>query len=101
MKPTETLTIAEIMALDTLITVAQQRGRGLRDRLVSTEEQAQAQNDAHVAMWEARHGGLEISDRDRETLRKIRELAATLEVSPTLEQLLELRAEAVRAQRQG
>lgn len=101
MKTRQTLSIAEIMTLDTLITVAQQRGRGLHDRVVKTEEQAQAQADLHQAMWDARHGGIEISEHDRVTIRKMRELAATLEMSPSLETLLAIRAEAVRGQHQG
>jgi hypothetical protein len=47
-------------------------------------------------MWETRHGGIDVSAHDRELLARIRELAAQLEVAPTLGQLVQLRAEAVR-----
>jgi hypothetical protein len=95
MKDRVGLTVAELASLDLLITVAQQRGKDLDDQIDNTQEQAEAQADAHEAMWEARHGGLELSDRDRETLGRIRELAATLEIAPTLRQLVELRGAAL------
>ena len=87
---------AELASLDLLITVAQQRGRGLGDPVTKDEEQAQAHMDLAVAMYDARHGGLEFSDRDREIIRQIGELAASLELAPTLGQLIEMRGEAVR-----
>ena len=92
------LAAAELASLDLLITVAQLRGRGLDDRVTKNEEQAQAQMDHAVAMYDARHGGLEFSQRDREILRQIGELASELEVAPTLGQLIEMRGEAVRSQ---
>ena len=88
---------AELAQLDALITAAQARGAGPDDVLNKTEEQAQAQFDLHEAMWEERHGGIEVSPRDRELLAQMRELAGQLDVAPTLGQLIALRAEAVHA----
>jgi hypothetical protein len=99
MKKDSSLTITELMSLDMLITVAQKRGRSLDDRLSSTEEQAEGMAEVHEAMWEARHGGLELSDHDREIFAKIRELASNLEIAPTLGELIELRGQALRGER--
>jgi hypothetical protein len=99
MKQDSSLTITELMSLDMLITVAQKRGRSLDDRLSSTEEQAEAMAEVHEAMWEARHGGLELSDHDREIFTKIRELASNLEIAPTLGELIELRGQALQGKR--
>jgi hypothetical protein len=92
------LTLAELLSLDALISVAQQRGRSFDDRLDNTEEIAEAQMAMHEAMWEARHGGLEVSQRDREILSQIRDLAMQLEMAPSLGQLIEIRGEALRQQ---
>lgn len=92
------LSPAQLASLDLLITIAQQRGRGLDDLVVSMEEETEGVGAAHEAMWEARHGGFEISEHDRQILGQIRELAAGLEMAPTLGQLIELRAQAVRRQ---
>ena len=100
-KKSTRLTAAELASLDALITLAQQKGRKLTDRLDHTEEQAEAQAELHEAMWEARHGGFEFGQRDREILRKIRSLASELEVAPTLKQLVELRGAALREQARG
>lgn len=98
MKRDASLSAVELASLDLFITVAQSRGLGMDDRLDNTQEQAEAQADRVEAMWEARHGGLTFSDHDREVLGQIRELASTIENSPTLGQLIELRAEALRGQ---
>jgi hypothetical protein len=91
------LTPVELASLDLMITAAQVKGVRLDDVLSDDdEEQAQAQADRVMAMWDARHGGIEFSDHDREVLTQIRELAATLETKVTLGQLVELRAEAMR-----
>jgi uncharacterized cupin superfamily protein len=87
----------ELAHLDALITAAQARGLGPDDRVTKTQDQADAQMDIHEAMWEARHGGLELSEQDREVVAQIRQLAGRLEIAPTLGQLIELRAEAVRS----
>jgi hypothetical protein len=95
------LSFAELRSLDALIAVAQQRGRSLDDHLDHTEEQAEAQAAVHEAMWEerhaveGRHGGLELSARDRELVARIRDLAMQLQFAPTLRQLIDLRALAV------
>jgi hypothetical protein len=94
MNQDSSFTMVELMSLDMLITVAQKRGRSLDDRLSSTEEQAEAMAEVHEAMWEARHGGLELSDKDREIFAQIRELANSLEIAPTLGELVELRGQA-------
>lgn len=99
MKDRVGLTAAELACLDVLVTVAQQRGKGLDDRADNTLEQAEAHAAAAEAMWDARHGGFQISDRDRETLGRMRELASSLELAPTLRQLVELRGEALRGSR--
>jgi len=90
------LTVAELASLDALITVAQLRGRQFTDRLDHTEEQAEAQAAVHEAMWETRHGGLDLSEHDREIITKIQQLASQLEIAPTLGQLLELRGDMAR-----
>jgi hypothetical protein len=90
------LSHVELLSLDLLIAVAQQRGRSFDEAVRNTEEQAQAQADAAQARWEARHGGLSIVERDKEVVAQIRRLAATLESAPTLGQLIEMRAEALR-----
>ncbi len=95
MKRNVSLSAAELASLDLLITVAQQRGRGLDEVIVKHEEQAQAMADVHVAMWEARHGGLEMSGHDLAVIAQIRELASTIEFAPTLGQLLDLRGQFV------
>ncbi len=96
MKQDTSLTLAELLSLDALISVAQQRGRSLNDRLSSTEEQAEAMAEVHEAMWEARHGGLELSAKDKVIITQIHDLAKKLEISPTLGQLIELRGEALK-----
>jgi hypothetical protein len=95
------LNALELASLDLLISIAQARGRGFDDRLESVTEQTEALVEVHEAMWEARHGGLELSERDRETIVRIGELAASLEIAPTLGQLIEMRGEALRLQVQG
>jgi hypothetical protein len=90
------LSYTQLLSLDSLIAHAQQRGLSFDDRLDNTEEQAHAQAELHEAMWEARHGGIVITERDREILSQIRELASQLELAPTLGQLIEMRAEALR-----
>ena len=87
---------SELAHLDAMITAAQARGFGMDDRLRNTECLADAQENMHEAMHEARQGGLELSERDREILGQVRELAGQLDIAPTLGQLIELRAEAVR-----
>ena len=82
---------AELASLDLLITVAQQRGRQLDEVVKRTEEHADAMVDVHEAMWEARHGGLVITEHDREILGRMRELASELELTPTLSQRVEMR----------
>jgi hypothetical protein len=89
------LTPRELASLDLMITAAQQRGVAMDD-IASDDDEAEAQADRVEGMWEARHGGLEFSDHDREVLSQIRELASSLETRATLGQLIELRAEAVR-----
>lgn len=96
MKQDTSLTLAELLSLDALITVAQQRGLSLNDRLSNTQEQAEAMAEVHAAMWEARHGGLELSAKDRQIITQIHDLAKQLEVAPTLGQLIELRGEALK-----
>jgi hypothetical protein len=96
MKGESRLTVAELLSLDAIIAAAQQRGLSFADRLDNTQEQAEAQAERVEAMWEARHGGLTFSARDREILSRIRDLTRELEFSPTLGQLIELRAELVR-----
>ncbi|GAA3673049.1 hypothetical protein GCM10023081_09260 [Arthrobacter ginkgonis] len=92
------LNSAQLASIDLLIAIAQQNGLSLEDRLEKTQEQAEAQADRVEAMWEARHGGLEITEHDLQVIGKIRELAATLESSVTLKQLIELRDEALKSQ---
>lgn len=89
------LTPRELASLDLMITAAQQRGVAL-DGIASDDDEAEAHADKAEAMWEARHGGIEFSDHDREVLAQIRDLARSLETQVTLGQLIELRAEAVR-----
>jgi len=96
MRDDVTLSPVELASLDLLITVAQSRGLSLEDRVTNTQEQAEAQAEHAEAMWEARHGSLDYVETDRETLRRVRELSVGLETAPTLGQLLELRAQAVR-----
>jgi hypothetical protein len=96
MKENTGLSLAELLLLDALISVAQKRGRSLNDRLRSAEEQAESMAEVHMEMWEARNGGLELSARDRRIIAQIRELAGRLEIAPTLGQLIELRGEALR-----
>lgn len=98
MKRKNSLTLTELLSLDALIAIAQQRGLSLNDRLSSTEEQGEAMAEVHAAMAEARHGGLELSAKDREIVSQIRSLAKNLEIAPTLSQLIELRGEALRQQ---
>lgn len=86
---------AQIASLDAVITAAQQKGRGFDDRLVKHEEQGEQMAEVHMAMWEARHGGLEMSDHDRIVLSKVKDLMSTLEMEPTLGQLLTMRGQAV------
>ena len=95
MKQNAGLSHVELLSLDLLIAVAQERGRSFDDAVDNTEEQAQAQADRVQAQWEARHGGITFSDRDREVISKIRELASTLESAPTLGELIELRGKAL------
>ena len=89
------LTPKELASLDLMITAAQQRGVAMQD-IASDDDEAEAHADRVEAMWEARHGSLEFSDRDREVLAQIRDLSSSLESQVTLGQLIELRAEAVR-----
>lgn len=98
MKKEAGLSYSELINLDSLIAVAQERGLSLGDAVKSTEEQAEAMAEIHEAMWEARHGGLQISARDREIISKIRDLASQLELAPTLGQLIQLRGEALKGQ---
>lgn len=88
----------QLASLDLMITSAQSRGLSFDDVLEDDNEQAEAQAERVEAMWEARHGGLEISDHDREVLARIRELASTLESGVTLGQLVEMRGQALRRQ---
>lgn len=94
MKKETSLTFSESLSLDALIALAQERGLSISDRVTNTQEEAEAQAEVHEAMWEARHGGLELSDHDRTIISRIRELASQLEIAPTLGQLIELRGEA-------
>ena len=98
MKYDDSLTLTELLSLDVLISVAQQRGRSLNDRLSNTEEQAEAMAEIHEAMWAARHGGLELSAGDREIIGRMSELAQNLSIAPTLGQLIELRGQALKSQ---
>jgi hypothetical protein len=93
---TRTLTASQLASLDALITRAQENGRSLTDTLSTTEQVDMA--EIHQAMWNHRHGGIEINDEDIEILGKIRDLAAKLKIAPTLQQLVEMRGEAVRKQ---
>ena len=101
MKDEMKLSFSELLSLDALIAVAQERGLKLTDRVKNDQDQAEAAGELHAAMWEARHGGLELSGHDREILAKIRDLASQLEIAPTLGQLIELRGEAIRQQGGG
>lgn len=96
MRGNSSLSYAQLLSLDSLISAAQARGLGFNDRFDNTQEQAEAQFEIHEAMWEARHGAFQFSDHDREILGQIRELTSQLELSPTLGQLIELRGEAMR-----
>lgn len=57
------LNAAQLVSMDLLIAIAQQNGMSLEDRLDKTQEQAEAQADRVEAMWEARHGGWEVTER--------------------------------------
>lgn len=101
MKDEIRLSFAEFLTLDAMIAVAQERGLSFTDRLDNTQEQAEAQADRVEGMWETRHGGLVFSDHDREIFAQMNELASQLEFAPTLGELVELRAEALRMQFKG
>ena len=90
MKYDASLTLTELLSLDVLITVAQQRGRSLADRVSNAEEYAESFAEVH--------GGLELSPGDREIIGRMRELAQNLSFAPTLGQLIELRGQALKGQ---
>lgn len=96
MKGKSGLSHVELLALDLLIAVAQERGRSLTDRVSNAEEQAEAQAEAAEARWEARHGGMLISEHDKEIVAQMKDLARKMESAPTLNQLIEMRGEALR-----
>jgi len=83
------LTGAELASLDAIITIAQARGQGIADRV-------QYVTDACLAT--VHDGFFPLNPHDQEIIRKIRDLAATLEIAPTLGELIEMRGEALRAQ---
>ena len=90
MKYDASLTLTELLSLDVLITVAQQRGRSPGDRVSNTEEIAEAFAEVH--------GGLQLIASDQEIIAKMRELAQNLTIAPTLGELIELRGQALRSQ---
>jgi hypothetical protein len=96
MKPESSLSISQLLSLDTIITIAQERGLGLDDKIKTTNEQAEAVAEIHEAMWEARHGAFWITDHDQEILGRIKELASQLESETTLGALITMRGEALR-----
>ncbi|MDQ3706525.1 MAG: hypothetical protein M3437_15170 [Chloroflexota bacterium] len=83
------LSHAELLSLDVLITVAQQRGRSLEDRLQRTEEVTESLAEMTIS-------GPRLSESDLKIIRQIRELASRLEIAPTLDELVKLRGESLR-----
>ena len=91
MKPVDRrLTVGELHLLDGLISVLQEGGVRLDDKITSREDAccgaitATAQDDGNRFRF---------SVRDREILVRIRELESQLESVPTLGQLVEIRGE--------
>jgi hypothetical protein len=86
---------AELATLDSLITIAQQQGQGFDD--VFADDDLDDVSGAAETV-EARHDGIFrlLDEQNHLIVDRIRELSQELGAAPTLRQLLELRARAVR-----
>jgi hypothetical protein len=88
----KSLTLDQLTLIDTLITRAQGSGFKVDDLFKTsiTEAQAEATPDAH-------HPLFDFSVHDRRILQQMKELAGQLEHTTSVSQLMELRAQAVKA----
>ncbi|MGV9711612.1 hypothetical protein ACWDTI_13220 [Gordonia sp. NPDC003424] len=94
-KKRSALTTRELAALDLSITVMQQAGHTLDDQVASS-------NNPHEMMAEAwadlHHPLVDISERDREIIAQIKELAGQLSSETTLADLVEARGRIISGQ---
>lgn len=96
MKKESALSHYELLRIDSLITYAQERGLTMNDKIKYDTDQTEGFADLHEATWATRHDGYQLGENDKAIFAKIRELAAQIEFAPTLGELIQYRAEALR-----
>jgi hypothetical protein len=85
------LTLGELQQIDSLISLAQERGFELGD-----EVKVQSEICCCGAIAATAHGNIVFPERDQEIIRQIADLESQLEFTPTLGQLIEARAALLR-----
>jgi hypothetical protein len=93
-KATGKLTAVELAAIDLTITVLQAAGHSINE-LSKDDNPREAMQDAVIM---AHQGIVELTERDREIISQIKDLAGQLSSRVTLSGLLEARAKVIRGQ---
>lgn len=88
---TQKLTLGELQHIDALISLAQEQGLQLKDKLVANKDITCCGAIAADAK-----GKLRIAARDRQIFRRMAELEAEVKSMPTLGQLIKARGELLR-----
>ncbi len=92
MKPTgRRLTLGELQQIDSVITLAQERGFKLSD-----EVKVQSEICCCGAIGTTTHGHLVLPEQDQAIVRQLVELESRLTFKPTLAQLIEARGKLLR-----
>lgn len=89
--PGRRLTLGELQQIDSLISLAQERGLDLGD-----EVKVQSEICCCGAIAATAHGNIVFPERDQEIIRQMAELESQIEYAPTLGQLIEARAALLR-----
>ena len=94
---TANLNTAELAMLDALITIAQQQGHGF-DQVFDEDDLAEAQQANVEGRMEDRNGGISrlLEEQNQRVVERIQEFSRELGAAPTLGQLIELRARAIK-----
>ncbi|MCC7022876.1 MAG: hypothetical protein IT338_08615 [Thermomicrobiales bacterium] len=85
------LTLGELQQIDSLISLAQERGLDLGD-----EVKVQSEICCCGAIAATAHGNIVFPERDQEIIRQIAALESQIDYAPTLGQLIEARAALLR-----
>lgn len=85
------LTLGELQQIDSLISLAQERGLDLGD-----EVKVQSEICCCGAIAATAHGNIVFPERDQEIIRQIAALESQIDYAPTLGQLIEARATLLR-----